>query len=369
MRILMVSKYYPPVWGGVESNAYYISTNLAKAGHQVTVLCSTFGKEAPKTEKIKGVEVVRLRPQLYVGHVPVNEGLYREILRRDFDILHLHEPNPFNNLKAYVCSLIKRKPYVITYHSDIETYSFLIKALYPFYRLLAKYLLLRRAKVIMPTSPQYIELSDLLPYFKKKCVVVPNGVDLKVYRPKPKKRKQRKTILFVGRLIYYKGLDYLLKAFASLAKDMKNVDLVLVGDGNLKDHLNKLVHSYGIERRVHFKSNLSNAEMIKEYQNADVFVLPSIHKTEAFGIVMLEAMACGTPVIGTDVSGTAYVLENAGIAVKPRDVGALEEAIRNVLTSEHLQKEMTKRGLEKAKQFSWEKNAKKVESVYRRALR
>jgi len=366
MKVLIVSKYFYPVVGGVESNAFYVARELVKKGVEVTVLAS--GEKRSK-EEIEGIKVIRLPTWLMVGPAPISPGVFTEVLRQEFDIANLHDPNPSQNFFAYLALRIKRKPFVVTYHSDIVPYSLSIKLMkFLYVHLFQRYFLFKKAKTIMPTSPQYVEISDILHHFRHKCSIVPNGVDLAVFKPK-NIRHAGKRILFVGRLIYYKGIQYLIRAMPAILKKVPDAKLIIVGEGPLKGEWKALAKKLGVDDKIEWLGRLSNEEMLEEYQKCDVFVLPSIYKTEAFGIVLLEAMACGKPCVGTNVSGTEFVLEDAGIAVDPEDEEQLSTAIVKVLTNKKLAMEMSRKGLAKVKEFDWKKVGEKVLSVYKGALK
>jgi len=145
--------------------------------------------------------------------------------------------------------------------------------------------------------------------------------------------------------------------------------LVIVGEGPLKEDWKALAKRLKVNDKIEWLGRLSDDEMLKEYQKCDVFVLPSIYKTEAFGIVLLEAMACGKPCVGTNISGTEFVLDDSGIAVDPEDEEQLSTAIVRVLTDKKLASEMSRKGLAKVKEFDWKKVAEKVLNVYRGAVK
>ena len=366
MKALIVSKYFYPTVGGVESNAFYVARELVKKGVEVTVLASG---EKRSRESIRGIKVIRLPTWLTIGPAPISPGVFTEVLRQKFDIVNLHDPNPAQNFFAYLALIFKRRPFVVTYHSDIVPYSLSIRVMKSLYvHLFQRYFLFRSSKTIMPTSPQYIELSDILHHFRHKCSIVPNGVDLAVFKPNDIKHSG-KRILFVGRLIYYKGLQHLIKAMPEILEKVRDAKLVIVGDGPLKDDWKALAKRLKVDDKIEWLGRLSDEEMLKEYQKCDVFVLPSIYKTEAFGIVLLEAMACGKPCVGTNVSGTEFVLEDSGIAVDPEDEEQLSTAIVRVLTDKKLASEMSRKGLAKVMDFDWKKIAEKVLLVYKGALK
>ncbi len=366
MKALIVSKYFYPTIGGVETNAFYVAEELVKRGVDVTVLASG---DRRSEEKIKGIKVVRLPTWLTIGPTPISPGVFNEVLGRDFDIANLHDPNPAQNFFAYLALRLRRKPFVVTYHSDIVPHNLSIRLMKFFYvNIFQRYFLLKKAKAIMPTSPQYIEISDVLNHFRHKCSIVPNGVDLAVFKPKSIKHSG-KRILFVGRLIYYKGLQYLIKAMPEVLEKVPDAKLTIVGEGPLMGEWKELAKRLKVNDRIEWLGRLTDAGILKEYQKCDVFVLPSIYKTEAFGIVLLEAMACGKPCIGTNVSGTEYVLEDSGIAVDPQDEEQLSTAIVRVLTNKKLADEMSRKGLAKVREFDWKKIVDKVMSVYKSVLK
>ena len=280
---------------------------------------------------------MRIPTWLEFGGAPISPGIFLHVLKEDFDICHLHEPNPFSNLLAHKALILKRKPWVVTYHSDIvfrkgPVYG---TSKWIYVNICQKHFILRGAKSIMPTSPQYIKISDILPHFREKCVVVPNGVDIEKHKPKNIKHKG-KRIMFLGRLIYYKGLQYLIKAMPQILEKVPDAELIIVGDGPFKKEWQSLAKKLGVDKKVKWLGRVSDDEKLKQYQMCDVFVLPSIYKSEAFGIVLLEAMACGKPTIGTDVSGTVYALEDAGIVVKHSNEKALSDAVIKVLKNKKL---------------------------------
>jgi len=369
MKILVISKYFPPRYGGVESVVYYNAKNLIKKGHKVTVIA--FDKGPYRREKFEGVDVVRIPINFEFGAQPISFRLLAEVWKHDFDVCNLHEPNPFANAVTYLMLALRRKPYVVTYHSDIllgggKREGVQFKLLKIAYKALERLFIFRSAKRIMPTSPQYIEMSDTLPSYRDKLEVIPNGVDLSKYTPS-KNWKPNHTILFVGRLIYYKGAQYLIKAMPLVLKKAPDAKLIMAGDGEMRKELEALAKKLGVEKRVNIIGKFRD-DVIPEFQKCGVSVLPSIHKSEAFGIVILESMACGVPVITTDISGTVYAAGKAGIIVKPKDSNALAEAIARVITNPKLAREMREKGLAHVKNFDWKKITEKTEKIYRKAL-
>ena len=371
MKILIISKYFKPYEGGIETVVYENARYLVEKGHEVTVIASEHEKGLKKEETIEGIKVVRVPTWFNLSASPINPGVFFEVLRRDFDIVHLHAPNPFNNTLASIALVLKRKPWVVTYHSDIVGRKglFLGSLFWLYKNLIQKYLVLGLAKQVMPTSPQYVKISDTLHFIpKRKITIIPNGVDLSKFKMKKTKRKSNE-VFYVGRLIYYKGLDVLIKAMKKVVEEIPDAHLSIGGSGELKKELQKLTEELGLKKSVSFLGKVSNKEMEERFNKSTVFVLPSVHKSEAFGIVILEAMASGCPVITTDISGTVYAAGKAGLVVKNKDVDTLAKAIIKVLKSKKLQEKMSKEGLKHVKKFQWKNIANMTEKVYKKVLR
>ncbi len=369
MKILIVSKYFKPFKGGIETVVYENARYLVQKGHEVTVIASEHIKGLKKEEMIEGIKVVRSKTLFNLSAAPISPGMFLKILKREFDIGQLHAPNPFNNTLAVIAFLLKRKPWVVTYHSDVIGRKGVFGLLFKIYKDLIQIpVVLGKARQVMPTSPQYIKISDTLPLIdKNKITIIPNGVDLSKFKLKKKKRKE-KEVFYVGRLIYYKGIDVLIKAMKKVIHEIPDAHLSIGGSGELRKELEDLVKKEGLERSISFLGRISNEEMEKRFNESTVFVLPSVHRSEAFGIVILEAMAAGCPVITTDISGTVYAAGNAGIVVKNKSVEELADAIVKVLKNKKLQEEMSRKGLQHVKKFQWKNIAEMTEKIYKKVL-
>ena len=161
----------------------------------------------------------------------------------------------------------------------------------------------------------------------------------------------------------------LIKAMKRVVEKEPKAHLSIAGSGELKEELEKLVKKLGLKKNISFLNRISNEEMEKRFNESTVFVLPSVHRSEAFGIVILEAMASGCPVITTDISGTVYAAGKAGIVVKSGSVDELANAILKVLKNKKLQEKMSRAGLEHVKKFQWKNIAELTEKVYKKALK
>jgi len=372
-NVLMLTNFFYPHIGGIENNAYHVAKGLVKRGYNVTVLCS--GNE--KEDNIDGIKIVRAPLKAKVSNAAVSPSipiLLLKELRKQPDMLYVHMPNPFTNAWLAIISYFKKlPPMIVMYHSDI------LKK-HPFTRALKKVYtsplfqgkLLRKAEVIFATSPNYVKLSDILYKYTYKVRIVPNGIDLSEFKPGSSTQKFRekhgltkkdKVILFTGRLIPYKGVQYLIKALPKVIKKVPEVKLLIVGEGPEKENWRRLAEEEGVSDRVIWAGKLSWSDLKKAYAACDVFVLPSVMKTEAFGIVLLEAMAMGKPVITTTISGTEYVVRGAGIAVPPKDSDSLANAIIQVLSNKNKAKKMSVKSSQKVKEFEWNKIIEMIDAI------
>lgn len=333
MRVLQLGKYYYPYMGGIETHVEMLCRCLKEDLDVEAIVFNTTGRTI--REDVDGVRVTRCAEFLRVASNSVSLAMLAELSRRHFDILHLHVPNPL----AAAAYLVARKPIrhrlVITHHSDIVRQTRMKKLVRPLMRLLMK-----RADAIVATSPEYLASSQELQPYLKKCQVIPYGIDLARFQQQPDDtvlaNQIRKSVsgpitLAVGRLIYYKGFEIVIKAMAQAPGT-----LLLVGEGPLKASLVALSHSLGLTQRVRFVGEVHNHALRPYYLASDVFVLPSTARSEAFGIVQLEAMACRLPVINTQLdSGVPYASRHleTGLTVPPGDVLALSQALRQLLES------------------------------------
>ncbi len=365
----MYKDYEPPVFGGIERTVRLLSEGLrTRAGMDVTVVCSS---DSPRTrsERVGPVQVVRVATFGRIARAPVSPSIARWLRRLHPDILHFHHPNPTGELACLFAR--PRCPVVLTYHSGIVRQKGLLKLYrYPLRRFL------RRVDRILVTSPAMLEGNALLEPHRDRCEVLPLGIrvtnlavtdrsreiaaELRRSHPKP-------IILFVGRMRPYKGLPVLIDA-------MEQVDgtLLLVGRGEKEDQIRRELERDGMEKRVVLAGDVPESDLSGYYQAADVFVLPSIDKSEALGLAMIEAMHCGLPVISTRLgTGTSHVNRDGvtGLEVAPRDAGELARAIRWTLENPESAKRMGEAGRERARMFSETAMVERTAELYTELLR
>ena len=366
LRVLQVNKLYYPHIGGIEKLVYLLSEELAKRpGIEVKVLvCNT--EFRTRIERASNLEVIRVASLGTLFSMPVAPAFPLWLRKLDADIYHYQHPFPPGEL----CYLLARPggKLLVTWQSDIVRQRTLLRLYEPFLQMF-----LRKANLILATSPNYLESSRYLRPFREKCRVVPNGIDPSHFRATPeieaqvaaiRARHGPSIVLFVGRLVYYKGLPYLLKAMTRI-----RAKLLIIGEGPLEKELRELVKRLHLSEKVVFLGPVSEETLVAHYHACDVFVLPSIANSEAFGLVQLEAMACGKPVVSTDLpTGVPYVNQHGktGLIVPPRDPEALARAINTLLEDPGLREQFgqyAKRRVER--EFTIEIVAEKVLEIYR----
>ena len=246
------------------------------------------------------------------------------------------------------------------------------KRLFPVYRMLMLEVA-RRSDAIITVSRSSRE--DILKHLRipdahaDRVIVIPEGVSRR-FKPLPAadRRPGRKTILWVGRADPYKNLEALIRAFARLREEQRGgVRLMLVGPKDARyPEASRLASDLGIAPDVEWTGYLGDEALVKAYQDADLFVLPSLY--EGFGLPVLEAMACGTPVICSNKGSLSEVAGDAAIRVQPGDVTGMAEAMKRVLTDPRLARDLSERGLRHAEQFSWLRTAQLTLDAYRGAM-
>jgi glycosyltransferase involved in cell wall biosynthesis len=325
VHIVQVGKFYPPEYhGGLESVVVSINDELVRRGVAVTAVVAAV-RGGTRRDTWRGVEVVRAGTLGTVFSQPLPPGYARTVRRTAGDLLHLHHPNPLGDWAV----LGDRRPLVITQHSDIVRQ----RALRPLYGPLLRRAF-TRARAVAVGSQQLLGASRELRGFEAKTRVIPFGIDTSRFTATPAAASRaaalraawgsRPAILAVGRLVGYKGLDVLLRAAGQL-----EATVVIVGRGPEEGRLRALAGPHTV-----FAGRVSDDDLVAYYHACDVFCLPSVTIAEAFGIVLLEAMACGRPLVTTTLpTGVSAVNRDGvtGLAVPPGDVGALREALLALL--------------------------------------
>ena len=350
LNVLEVNKAYFPHIGGIETLIRQYSEELGKLGGvRVKALVCRDGRGKTIREKMCGVDLTRAGSFGTYFKCPVSLSFfgYMRKMTKNADVVHIHVPFPLADA-ALLLSGYKGKV-VVSWHSDIVKQ----KKLMVFYKPFMRYLL-KRADIILTATEGHVRHSLYLPEFKDKCKVLPYGITPEEYlsvprRPVLSERASDKSsvkVFFTGRLVYYKGVDVLLRAFEMVS----GCELFIAGTGDLADQLKNFASSHGMQQKVHFLGFLPDEELRQAYADCDIFVLPSVAPSEAFGIVQLEAMIYGKPVINTALSsGVPYVSINGvtGITVPPSSPKALARAINTLAADKELRERYGKAAAER----------------------
>jgi len=361
LKVLQVGKFYPPHMGGIETHLQALSGELAK---QLDLRVIVANDTAEKQEELMGgVRVSRVPTRLTLASAPLCPAMIGEIRRSQADIVHLHLPNPMAVLALLASG--HRGRLVITYHSDTVRQRVLGALFEPFLRTA-----LSRSSAIIATSPEYRRTSTVLAPYLDRCQVIPYGIEITQFEhcdsqmvQQLRQRYGDRLVISVGRLVYYKGFEYLIQA-------MKQVrgKLLIIGDGPLRAKLEELAKSAGVADKVIFAGEIANENTVAYYHASDVFALASVARSEAFGIVQIEAMAAGLPVVNTKLdSGVPFVSlhDKTGLTVPPRDPGALADAINRLLDDAELRRSLGQAARLRAHQeFSLETMTTRVMALY-----
>lgn len=380
MRIAQVVCTIPPYGGGIGVVAHQYAEKLIKRGHQVDVFVPRSGKTKKKMSR--AYELIKLYPWLRFGNAALLPQLFWKL--RKYDIVHLHFPFLGACIFVYLLKLLKGKKMVlvISYHMDLIG-SGVRKKIFKFYN---KHFLLRNLKVadkIIVSSYDYLSNSNIADYYEKypeKFVEIPFGVPSAYFsqQKNPSLMKKYhfslpdKIIGFVGGLDsahYFKGVNYLITAISKI--ENQNVKALIVGEGNLRKKYMQEAEQLGVANRIIFAGYVENDFLPEHYNLFDIFILPSIDKSEAFGIVLLEAMACGVPLLASNLKGVRSVVipgEN-GLLVEPKNAKDIADKINHLLKNEKLMKDFGLNGIELVnKKYRWPIIAAEVEAVYKKII-
>jgi rhamnosyl/mannosyltransferase len=368
MKAVHVFKdYCPPTTGGIEQHMQVLCAGLAR--HiDVTVLVPSRSRRRIE-ERLDGVQVIRVPEFGRYFSAPLCPSMPAELRRLSPDVVHLHFPNPTGDL-AYLLSGC-RVPVVMTYHVDVIRRSRLLRLYRPVFGLLAPHM-----RCIIATSPQYLDSSAFLAPYRDRCTVVPFGVDLDDFALRVgevdqvqalRQRYGERIILFLGVLRYYKGLDVLIRAMARVRGR-----LLIAGQGPQQVSLQALTRALGLTDRISFLGEVPESERRRLLHACDVFVLPSIDRSEAFGIAQLEAMACGKPVVSSDLPTGVRLVNQAGVTgtlIPPSDPDALVGALNQLLEDDALRAGLGKAArLRVEQEFTAERMIARMLRVYDEAL-
>jgi len=362
-HIIQVSAYYPPHLGGQENAVHDLAGQLAQAGHRVQVLTSSKGSHPAGSKIENDVHVKRMRG-LNFGHAPIMPafpwGLYRATTPDS--VVHLHIGQAFTPEMVWLVAKLRHFKYVAELHIDFEP-SGPVGILLPLYKRLVLNRVLRSADAVIALNEKTLKTIREVYDYTGRAEIMHNGIDeayftiARTRKALPRKPPQTLRLLFVGRLSKQKNLGVLLQA---LSMTKRNVYLDVIGDGEERVKLTELITSYGLTN-VTIYGRKGRDEVREFYKTCDVLIMPSLY--EAQPLVLLEAMAAGLPVIGTNVIGVGEHIKDGGIVVEPTAKG-LADGIEQYFTRYDFVQEMVERGRKLAEAFRWHNALKEYEGLY-----
>lgn len=343
MRVLQVSKFYPPVLGGIETVAWELTEGLNRAGVRTDVLCSNQSPHSRLEQTAAGYTVQRtacLGMVLSTSMAPVMP-LHLARMAARAHLVHVHMPDPM--AAAALWAVRPRVPVVVHWHSDVIRQRRALKAYEPLQRWL-----LQRADAIIATSPPYADASQALQPWRSKVAVVPIGIsdnhslDCSMKAAALRKRFRGRRIVFaLGRMTYYKGFDVLIEAAADLPADCA---VLIGGQGDLLEHYRSMVAKRGLAGKVILLGHINDDELPSHFEACDIFCMPSTVRSEAYGVAMLEAMVMSKPVVASNILGSGVPWVNlhglTGLNVEASNPSALTNALTELLLDDALRARM-----------------------------
>lgn len=348
MRVLQLGKFYPPFMGGIERITHDITEGLNANGIQCDVLCSN-DKDLYEESKVNGYTIYRVRSYgkyFSTSIAPQMISMLREMQHR-YDVIHVHLPNPMANLALFMSR--PQSKVVLHWHSDIVRQRNWLMLYEPLQEWL-----LRRADKIIATSPKYVLGSKYLLAYNDKVVVIPPGISkcglpVKYQKLSEIRRKfKKKIVLSIGRLAYYKGFQFLIEAGKYLNEDY----VILIGGmGELDAKLRDIIATNNLCDKVILLGNIPDDELGAYYEACDLFCMSSVERSEAFGMVQIEAMSFGKPVVATKIEGSGVDWVNSdqitGLNVEIKNPHAIADAIIKILENSEFYQFLSKNCLDR----------------------
>ncbi|USN53811.1 MAG: glycosyltransferase family 4 protein [Candidatus Nomurabacteria bacterium] len=369
MKIGIVTQSFFPIRGGVAEHVYHTAHALERRGHEVVIITANFSR----FDEDRGCRVERIGRDLTIPfnqafvNLTISWNIPQELRHLErkygFDVVHIHGPyEPF--LPALALKNIEC-PKVGTFHAFNAHPSL-------GYRVFENYIRTFKDRLSARIAVSQAAKDFISHHFPDDYEIIPNGVDVQRFSPQVKPfpwyNPEKFTILFVGRMDPRKGLKYLLRAFTMIASEFPQAEVVVVGNGILRRYYETFLEP-SLKDRVRFEGFVSAADLPRYYASSDVYVSPATGN-ESFGIVLLEGMASGKPVIASDIDGYRDVIRHGqdGILVPKSDPAALAQALRTLARDPQERAKYQQAGRQRAEEFSWESITDRLEEVYRRVV-
>lgn len=372
IKMLHAAKWYNPVVGGIETVAEAI-TGAVKDIYDMSILVCSEHRDRELGLTLDGTEIYRAKTPGKLFSMPLSSdyvSAFRK-MAKDADIIQLHAPFPLSDFALFLSGKGKKAKKAVWWHSDVVKQ----KKLMYFYKPLMTWMLKRTDKIFV-ASEAIIAQSKYIGKFKDKIEVIPFGISIENYERGEKtpilteklNDKGNLKLLFVGRLVSYKGVSVLLDAMEKTS----GVELFIIGSGDLEEDLGKQTEKLGINEKVHFLGTVETDDLKSAFNDCDIFVLPSVTRAECFGLVQLEAMVYGKPVINTSLPTAVPEVSLdgvSGITVEPGNVDALAEAINKLVSDKAFREECGRAAKKRCQEhYSLDIMQERIRSAYQKML-
>lgn len=366
-------KYF---WGGVAEVTFQLALSLNKMGHKVIIFTSSIDHRE-EVQYYDNITIYRYPRTFRFKYTDISFQLFFKPLMHDVDIVHIQRGSPPGAVAGYIYAKVKRKDFILSYHGDpISSTDEGIKkkVIMRIFNMMLKRML-DSAKIISTLSLEFIKESIFLKNYIDKIEIIPNGIDIKEYDiPKSKYECRKylnlptkgKIIIFVGALTKRKGVDVLLKAMKEVANTFPDSYLVFVGDGLMKKNLENMSKTLEIDHIIRFEGFVTGIKKVMLYKSSDILVLPSF--SEGFGMVLLEACACGIPIVVSDLDAVKIIVKNGhnGLFARKGDNRDFAEKIISLFRDENKMQVMSQNAKDIAKKFSWDLIANRTCETYQK---
>ncbi len=364
LRIALVTDAYYPHVGGIQEHVYHLGVELKKRGHLVKVITGAAGENScpPGLDVIRVGRIIQYPANKSFSKMTVGPGIggkLRRIFRNEkFDIVHVHGAlSPFLPVYSHI---LCHTTTIHTFHSQFEE-----SIPYGIFKKLLQRCMLRIDGIIAVSNAAKECTSR---YLSGNYTIIPNGIDMQRFNPKNERCKKfegkEPMILFVGRFEPRKGLKFLFLAFNEIIAQIPGATLVIVGEGKLRDYYKGFLSKQALQS-VYFEGKVSMEVLPSYFVTSDIFCSPA-YTGESFGIILLEALASGTPVVASDIQGYRTVIRNGhnGLLVPPKNPGEITSAIMKILENAQLRKQLVRDGLKSAQKYSWNTVTDMIEKFY-----
>ena len=355
--IAHVVSYYPPHLGGMENCAAQIAEGFVDKGYRVSAYTSNIGYSENVAPDFKSC--VHYLKSIEFAHTPIIFTLlFRLLALPSRSVIHLHVSQALSPEIVYLVSRVKRIPYVVHIHLDVDASGPLGFLLDPYKKVFLKRVLQSAAKIICLSEPQKLLIAAKYAIPLKSIVVIPNGVAEMYFIGEKTRKNSVLHLLFVGRLAPQKNLSLLIEAVSQMRA---NVFLDIVGEGEEREKIEALIQKYSLHNvKLHGKK--TGQELLEMYKLADIFVLPSLK--EGISLSMLEALAAGLPVVASDAPEIRPILHDCGVLIKEPTPTNYAQALDEMLLQEDTLQKLSALAVQKARAYSWSNVLNSIEHVY-----